>query len=924
MENSASKHYKMYKSGKNWCLAAITLFVVMGVHSTIVSADNNDTNNNVVKAVSPNGTDNSSTNTAAINTTLTDTHSSNVQKTNNTADRSDTRVATIKDNIADQNENGTDSKQSENSKISTDADSSQKINFDDNSATTAYLMDGAKVYSGITGDNIAFNVQKDNVKVLRQGSVENGRVLVKIVDTQVKAYVNEVDLHTSESDQTPDNTSRHYTRNDFNSIIDSLNNSGVWAPKVETDSLNQSITSLVAHNNETGEDVSLPVWDSWPIQNPDGTVANYHGYRLVAGLTAEYGHPWWVSKIGLFAQKIGDDESISSWEYLGNAFNTDLEGRADSNDFLMDKMLGEWSGSAVLVNPDDDTIRLIYTNFSSEGQYLATAKLAITAKDNSDWNSGLYIDHSRTSDRKTIFGGDGQQYMKAQADGDIDQYAMRDPHIVYDNGQAYVVFQASTGTASGMAGENNLYNPAFYGMTNDEYRKELNYLLNQKGSDLYNRVLNDHGALGIIKLNSDFTVKKVEAPLVTFNGVADEVERANLFEYNDRWYLFGTTHSSHLANDNIVYRGQSGVAEYLIGFVSDNGILGDYKPLNGSGLVLVDDIGGANYRYSFLVIPNSDKNSNQFVVTSFVGGRSFAASFILEINGDTTRLINNQVLNQGALNPNGQRFDATPQSVYEFNGYLFDGSSQNGGYRWYEKNHLFTGFQYYMGAYYWFDNGVRQNNSFHEAWGKTYYTGADGRAVQGKQVVNGITLDFGDDDTYYLRSSGYLWDGSAENGGYRWYENGELFSGFRYYAGTYYWFVNGVRQNAGWRQAWGYTYYTDEDGRALQGSHFIDGKLYNFGEDGTYYSRPLTGYLWDGSAENGGYRWYENGELYTGFRYYTGTYYWFIDGVRQNAGWREAWGYKYYTDGDGRAVQGWQKIDGVDYYFGDDNTFYLR
>ncbi|WP_338345482.1 hypothetical protein [Fructobacillus cardui] len=26
------------------------------------------------------------------------------------------------------------------------------------------------------------------------------------------------------------------------------------------------------------------------------------------------------------------------------------------------------------------------------------------------------------------------------------------------------------------------------------------------------------------------------------------------------------------------------------------------------------------------------------------------------------------------------------------------------------------------------------------------------------------------------------------------------YTGFRYYMGTYYWFVNGVRQNEGWRQ----------------------------------------------------------------------------------------------------------------------------
>lgn len=108
--------------------------------------------------------------------------------------------------------------------------------------------------------------------------------------------------------------------------------------------------------------------------------------------------------------------------------------------------------------------------------------------------------------------------------------------------------------------------------------------------------------------------------------------------------------------------------------------------------------------------------------------------------------------------------------------------------------------------------------------------------------------------------SGYIHDGSQYNGGYRWYEDGKLYTGFRYYMGTYYWFVDGVRQNAGWRQAWGLKYYTDNNGRAVQGNYVINGHAYNFGNDGTYYLRGnASGYLHDGSAANGGYRWYENG-----------------------------------------------------------------
>ncbi|MBZ6070706.1 hypothetical protein K8375_11720 [Weissella cibaria] len=73
-----------------------------------------------------------------------------------------------------------------------------------------------------------------------------------------------------------------------------------------------------------------------------------------------------------------------------------------------------------------------------------------------------------------------------------------------------------------------------------------------------------------------------------------------------------------------------------------------------------------------------------------------------------------------------------------------------------------------------------------------------------------------------------------------------------------------------------------------------------------------TGYVYspEVSTANGGWNWLENGQPYTGFRYYMGTYYWFVNGVRQNAGWRDAWGMRYYTDDNGRAVQVTKRLMG--------------
>ncbi|CAH1850315.1 GDSL-type esterase/lipase family protein [Convivina intestini] len=321
------------------------------------------------------------------------------------------------------------------------------------------------------------------------------------------------------------------------------------------------------------------------------------------------------------------------------------------------------------------------------------------------------------------------------------------------------------------------------------------------------------------------------------------------------------------------------------------------------------------------------------------------------------------------------RPDATNYQLNDLNGY----QNTLSGYRWLQNGVPYTGFQFYTGAYYWFDKGIRQDNSWHEAWGMTYYTGSDGRAVEGLQNINGSWYYFGNNGSYSLKtnqkldingehyysdqrgvihsfsgnvnisnnaqvslSHGYLYDGNTLNGGYRWYEDGQLYTGFRFYMGAYYWFQDGVRQNNSWHEAWGMKYHTGDDGRAQENIQNINGKVYYFGNDGTFYLRtnqvvslnkqqyhtdnngqlaPWQGYI---RNDSGSYRWYEDGQLFTGFRYYEGAYYWFTDGVRQDNSWHDLWGKRYYTGSDGRAVQGNQDIDGRNFNFGSDGTYYLR
>ncbi|MDF8375004.1 1,4-beta-N-acetylmuramidase [Weissella paramesenteroides] len=173
--------------------------------------------------------------------------------------------------------------------------------------------------------------------------------------------------------------------------------------------------------------------------------------------------------------------------------------------------------------------------------------------------------------------------------------------------------------------------------------------------------------------------------------------------------------------------------------------------------------------------------------------------------------------------------------------------------------------------------------------------------------------------------TGYVYspEVSTANGGYNWLENGKPYTGVRYYAGSYYWFDNGVRQNNQWAHAYGLTYYLDSNGRAVQGYQFINGRAYFFGSDGTYYLREEvpSGYI---NFEGVGWRWIEDGQLYTGFRMLNSRYNYFENGIRQTSRWVSDYGHKYFIESDGQPVQGYHYIDGHMYYFGKDNTYYLR
>ncbi|MDN3956283.1 glycoside hydrolase family 68 protein [Sporolactobacillus laevolacticus] len=442
----------------------------------------------------------------------------------------------------------------------------------------------------------------------------------------------------------------HITRYDMLKVAQQQGSSKYEVPAFDASTI-KNIASAKGFD-KAGNPIDLDVWDSWPLQNADGRTANYHGYHIVFALAGDPkdGND---TTIYLFYQKIGDN-SIDSWKNAGRVFKDNDHNIP--NDPYLKHQTQEWSGSATLTK--DGKVRLFYTDFSGapevggtgdSNQVLTTAQINVSEPD----QSTLKIDG--VEDYKSIFdGGDGTIYQNIKQFHDEglfasgDNHTLRDPHYVEDNGHKYLVFESNTGTETGYQGDDQFYNPAYYGGSYEFYKIEQQKLLSSPKKDLASLA---NGSLGIIELNNDYTLKKVLPPLIASNTVTDEIERANVFKLNGKWYLFTDSRGSKMTIDGI-----SDKDIYMLGFVSDS-LTGPYKPLNKSGLVLHLDLNPADltFTYSHFAVPQ--EKGNKVVITSYMTNRgffadhksTFAPSFLLSINGSNTKVVKDSNLEQGQL-----------------------------------------------------------------------------------------------------------------------------------------------------------------------------------------------------------------------------------------------------------------------------------
>ncbi|MDF2505024.1 glycoside hydrolase family 68 protein [Clostridium sp.] len=444
----------------------------------------------------------------------------------------------------------------------------------------------------------------------------------------------------------------HITRYNMSKIPAQQSNEQFKVPQFDASTI-KNISSAKGYD-KYGNLIDLDVWDSWPLQNADGTAANYHGYNVVFALAGDPKNGNDTS-IYLFYQKIGDT-SIDSWKNAGRVFKD--SDKFNSNDPILKYQTQEWSGSATLTK--DGKVRLFYTDFSGapeDGGTGYSKQTLTTAQINLSEPGANTLKVDGVSDYKSIFDGDGKIYQNVQqfidegAYASGDNHTLRDPHYVEDKGHKYLVFEANTGTETGYQGEDALSNWAYYGGTKQFFETEKSKLLQSPKKGLAELA---NGALGIIELNDDYTLKKVMKPLITSNTVTDEIERANVFKLNGKWYLFTDSRGAKMTIDGI---GDKDV--YMLGYTS-NSLTGDYKPLNGSGLVLSMNLDPTDltFTYSHFAVPQ--KKGNNVVITSYMTNRgfftdnhaTFAPSFVLNIKGDRTSVVPNSIIEQGQLTIN--------------------------------------------------------------------------------------------------------------------------------------------------------------------------------------------------------------------------------------------------------------------------------
>lgn len=339
------------------------------------------------------------------------------------------------------------------------------------------------------------------------------------------------------------------------------------------------------------------LWDLWPLQNADGTVADIAGGELWMVLSAprlpDPGMRHDIARTRLLFRKDG------AWIDCGPLFPDDLNPGTR-----------EWSGSARF-DPATYEVTAYFTAAGRRSEpkpsfeqrlFQTTGKLDI---------SGSCPSIGNWSAASPIAINDGSLYVDVRVDqgvpGNIKGF--RDPYWFCDpaDGNAYILFTGS------QPGSHSSYN----------------------------------GVVGLAVAQSGMGENgfRLLPPIIIADGVCNEMERPHMVLKEGLYYLFWSSQNSVFAPEGP--KGPSG----LYGMVAPS-LTGPYAPLNGTGLVIANPASEPRQAYCWQVLDTLDVYS--FIDHWGLEGRDIFAEPRLQrdqfggtiapvlkiaINGTTTQLL---------------------------------------------------------------------------------------------------------------------------------------------------------------------------------------------------------------------------------------------------------------------------------------------
>jgi levansucrase len=351
------------------------------------------------------------------------------------------------------------------------------------------------------------------------------------------------------------------------------------------------------------------VWDTWPLMRLDGRAVKVNGWNvifsLVAPRTIPFGDRHWVARIGYFYSR-----DARNWTYGGLVFP---EGESFGS--------REWAGTSVLVGRN--TVRMFYTASGRDNptqvdpsdalQRLAMASGRIVADADG-------VEFRGMRDHTIIAEPDGTYYQTPQQAGGPD-YAFRDPYVFRnpDDEQVYMAFEGNTGGPVG----SHPCGPRANGPIPPGHQTMAE-------AGIFT------GNVGLARATDGGQRSfQLLPPLISADCVNRQTERPHFVFRDGRSYLFTISHISTFAPG---LTGPDGV----YGFVGES-VRSDYRPMNGSALVLGNPDAAPLQQYSEFVMPN-------LLVESFIDqvpqpgggireGGTLARTLQLELDGNRSYLV---------------------------------------------------------------------------------------------------------------------------------------------------------------------------------------------------------------------------------------------------------------------------------------------